>query len=376
MTASPFRAPTLFPVSKPPLARGIARMAAESPLTGEGHEVEYHRMTVKSLLNRTTSQRGFPFQWTINPYRGCEFGCRYCYARYTHEFMDLHEAADFEQKIFIKENAAHLLEQELKRLPEGQGIAIGTATDPYQPIERRECVTRQILEVLTKFSGHRIGIVTKSVLILRDIELLQQVAERHALTINLTITTDDAEIARKLEPRAPRPDLRFRAVRRLREAGLRVGVLCSPAMPGINDSQPQLDRMAYLAAAAKANFFASHALFLKPCSRQVFESFVAESFPHLLKDLQRRFANDAFQSSDYQRLLESRVEAACQRHGLARRGKDDTLPGEADRAQSAIATSPGRPMIVPKPAVQRMFSFGGFVPISAVAAAMRPAKTA
>lgn len=373
MMTSALRSPTLFPLTKPPLVRGIARMAAESPISSEGHDVEFHRMTVKSLLNRTTSQRGFPFQWTINPYRGCEFGCRYCYARYTHEFMDMDEPADFERKIFIKDNAAHLLEQELKRLPDGQGIAIGTATDPYQPIERREGITRQILEVLARTRGQRIGIVTKSVLILRDIELLQEVAERHSLTVNLTITTDDTELARKLEPRAPRPDLRFRAVRRLREAGLRVGVLCSPAMPGINDSQPQLDRMAYLAAAAHANFFASHALFLKPSARQVFESFVGANFPHLLKDLQRRFAKGAFQTGDHQRMLEQRVRAACQRHGLEQRGDNDLMPREVDYQPAA---APGRPMIVPKPPVQRMLAFGGFVPISAVAAAMPAARTA
>ena len=376
MTAATLRAPTLFPLAKPPLARGIARMAAASPIASEGHEVEYHRMTVHSLLNRTNSQRGFPFQWSINPYRGCEFGCRYCYARYTHEFMELHDAADFEQKIFIKDNAAHLLEQELRRLPEGQGIAIGTATDPYQPIERREELTRKILEVFTRFRGHRIGIVTKSVLILRDTELLQQVAERHTLTLNLTITTDDIALARKLEPRAPRPDLRFSAVRRLREAGLRVGVLCSPAMPGINDSQPQLDRMAYLAAAAQASFFCSHALFLKPCSRQVFETFVMQTFPHLLKDLQRRFANGAFQSNEYQQALEARVKSACRRHGLDLRYEEERMPRAADEAADSAPATVLRPRIVPRPAVQRQLAFAGFVPVSAVAAAAAERRTA
>jgi DNA repair photolyase len=376
MTATALRSPTLFPLAKPPLVRGIARMASESPVASEGHEVEYHRMTVHSLLNRTNSARGFPFQWSINPYRGCEFGCRYCYARYTHEFMELHDAADFEQKIFIKDNAVHLLEQELRRLPEGQGIAIGTATDPYQPIERREQLTRRILEVFTRYRGHRIGIVTKSVLILRDIDLLQEVAERHALTICMTITTDDIALARKLEPRAPRPDLRFRAVRRLREAGLRVGVLCSPAMPGINDSQPQLDRMAFLAAAAKASFFDSHALFLKPCSRQVFESFVMQTFPHLLKDLQRRFANGAFQSHEYQQALDARVKSACQRHGLGPRGEEERMPRAADEVEDSAPATVLRPRIVPRPAVQRQLAFAGFVPVSAVAAATAQRKTA
>jgi DNA repair photolyase len=347
-------------------------MAADSPVTSEGHEVGYHRMTAKSILNRAELQRGLGFQWSINPYRGCEFGCHYCYARYTHEFLELREAKDFEQKIFIKHNAATLLEQELRSLPDGQAIAIGTATDPYQPIERREQLTRSILEVFANSRGsHRIGIVTKSVLILRDLELLQRVADRHDLTVNLTITTDDISLARKLEPRAPRPDLRFRAVRRLREAGIGVGVLCSPAMPGINDSQPQLDRMAYLAAAAKASFFASGALFLKPSARQVFERFVSENFPHLLRDLQRRFALGAFQSRDYQATLDGRVQAACHRHGLQVRGENDLLASITDTLPASL-----RPVAVPSRPQQTQLSFGGFVPASALVQPVRVARTA
>ena len=349
--------------------KGIARMAELSPVTDQGHQTEYHRMTAKSILNRSDSQRGLGFQWSINPYRGCEFGCHYCYARYTHEFMDLNAPQDFEQKIFIKENAVHLLQQELKRLPAHQTIAIGTATDPYQPIERKEQLTRGLLEVLAHdFGRHRIGIVTKSVLILRDIELLQQVAERHELTVNITITTDDIELARKLEPRAPRPDLRFRAVLRLREAGIRVGVLCSPAMPGINDSQPQLDRMAYLAAAAKASFFSSGALFLKPSTKHVFETFIAQQFPHLLPDLRRRFADGAFQSRDHQAVLDARVMAACRRHGLDRRPENDLL------SQPRVPV-PG-PIAVPSRPVQTQLSFGGFNPAAAFAPQTQIAKTA
>jgi len=341
-------------------------MAQQSPVTDEGHQVEYHQMTAHSILNRTTSQRGLGFEWSINPYRGCEFACRYCYARYTHEFMELDAAHDFESKIFIKHNAAHLLRQELRRLPEGQAIAIGTATDPYQPIERKEELTRSLLEVFAQDNGrHRIGIVTKSVLILRDVELLQEVAARHDLTVNITITTDDVELARKLEPRAPRPDLRFRAMLRLREAGIRCGVLVSPAMPGINDSQPQLDRMAYLARAANASFFCSGALFLKPGTRPVFEAFVEENFPHLLADLRRRFVNGAFQTQEHQRLLANRVRNACKLHGLAMRHEDELLA-----AEPAITAPLAMPRLVPAPPRQSQLAFEDFMTDT------RPAKPA
>jgi DNA repair photolyase len=351
------------------LPGGMAGLAATSSKVRDGHEVEYRNMVARSILNRAESQRGLPFQWSINPYRGCEFACRYCYARYTHEFMELRDPADFEQKIFIKDDAARLLRHDLHRVAPGEVIAIGTATDPYQPIERTECVTRSLLEVFAQCSGYRIGIVTKSVLILRDIELLQKVAERNDLTLHVTITTDDVELARKLEPRAPRPDLRFRAVRRLREAGLRVGVLCCPAMPGINDSQPQLDRMAYLAAAAKASFFTSGALFLKPSSKGVFEAFVSENFPHLLKDLRRRFANGAFQSKEYHELLATRVASACKRHGLSSRRESELFPE---------AEIPGPQLVVqPKPqASQQQFFFAGLIPVAAVKPALPLAKGA
>src|SRR5437868_6990716 len=149
------------PDPKPKLV-GIARIAAEGESLREGHNVEYFTLGTRSLLNRVVSKRQLPFIWAINPYRGCEFACKYCYARYTHEFMELRDGVDFERKIFVKEHTASLLRQELRGVKSGEGIAIGTATDPYQPAERRFEVTRSILEELARHSGLSIGIVTKS----------------------------------------------------------------------------------------------------------------------------------------------------------------------------------------------------------------------
>src|SRR5258705_6576432 len=164
----------LLPDSGPRLV-GIARLAAHGESVRQGHEVEYFTLPVRSLLNRCTGER-MPFTWTINPYRGCEFACKYCYARYTHEFMEMRDAVDFEQKIYVKQHAANLLRQELKRVKPGEDIAIGTATDPYQPAERRFEVTRAILEDLSRHSGLEIGIVTKSNLVTRDVEILRRIA--------------------------------------------------------------------------------------------------------------------------------------------------------------------------------------------------------
>src|SRR6202453_1184012 len=155
----------LFPILSrfPPMATGdpltgIARLAAASSPAGEGHRMELRSLQVRSILNRPVSRRGLSFTWSINPYRGCEFACRYCYARYTHEFMEL-PPEDFKKRIFLKENAAWLLEQELRQVRPHEEIALGTAPDPYQPIERRAKVTQSLLEVLARQQGLRIGVV-------------------------------------------------------------------------------------------------------------------------------------------------------------------------------------------------------------------------
>ena len=298
--------------------QGIARLAAGSKLAGEGHLVEFRTLPVRSLLNRCVSRRGFPYRWSINPYRGCEFGCRYCYARYTHEFMELRDPADFERKIYVKQSAAWLLRQELRSLKRGEEIAIGTATDPYQPIERRAEVTRGILEVLAGEQGYGIGIVTKSTLIERDIDLLQRIAAKNDLTLHITITTHDARLARILEPRAPRPDLRFRTVRRLREAGLRTGVMCSPLMPGITDNARSLDTMARKAQEAGADFLFANPLFLKPCSKATFLAFVHEHFPQLDGAYAKRY-EEAFVSRAYQKRTGELVNAIKKKYRLGAR---------------------------------------------------------
>ncbi len=238
-------------------------------------------------------------------------------------------ATAFEHEIYLKENAAWLLEQELGRIDPNQEIAIGTATDPYQPIERRVGLTRSILEVFSRRSGYKVGIISKSNLVLRDIDLLQRIAERNTLVVHLTITTTDAKLARKLEPRAPRPDLRFAAVKRLREAGIRTGVMCSPLLPGINDAEPAVERVAKAAAEAKASFFAAFPLFLKSCSRPTWLSFVREHFPHLLGEYERRFATTDFADGAYRRQMAGIVDRVCRKHGLPERSTDALLTRDA-----------------------------------------------
>jgi DNA repair photolyase len=328
-------------------------MAAEAAHVADGHQIEFRALEVRSILNKSTSRRGLSLAYSINPYRGCEFACRYCYARYTHEFLAPRTPAEdapnykdpdlFEHLIFLKENAAWLLEQELRTHNPADEIAIGTATDPYQPIERTARVTRSLLEVFARQTGLRIGIITKSKLIERDIDVLTQIAARNDLVLHLTITTPDAALARILEPRAPRPDLRFAAVRRLRDAGLTAGILCSPLLPGITDTPEAIDRMAARAAESRASFFAAEPLFLKSCSRPTFLSFVREHFPHLSADYETRFATDAFAAKPYRDHLATLVQNACRRHGLAARSTYALLT--RDPAQPRKPPSPtGAPL--------------------------------
>ncbi len=357
--------PHLFPIL-PSGPIGIARLAAEAEHTDDGHLIQFKTMEARSILNKSVSRRQLSLAYSINPYRGCEFACRYCYARYTHEFLQPAKASvalpdrltevqqpwalAFEREIYIKDNAAWLLEQELKKIDPSQEIAIGTATDPYQPIERRMGVTRSLLEVFARRQGYRIGVITKSTLIARDIDLLTRIAANNHLVLHLTITTTDTALARIMEPRAPRPDLRFDTVRKLRAAGLTAGILCSPLLPGITDNEAALDQVAKKSAAARASFFAAQPLFLKSCSRPIYLSFVREHFPHLAADYATRFANMDFADAPYRRHLALMVKRVCHKHHLAERSSDALLTRDAGNP------GPKRPTSVRPGAQQALFA--------------------
>ncbi len=298
----------LLPDSQPKLV-GIAKLAASGESLREGHEVEYFTLPVRSILNRCVSKREMPFTWTVNPYRGCEFACKYCYARYTHEFMEMRDGVDFEQKIYVKQHAADLLRQELRRVKPGEEIAIGTATDPYQPAERRYEVTRAILEEFARHEGLELGIVTKSNLVLRDIELLQQIARKNDISVHVTITTLNVDLARILEPRAPRPDLRLEAVRRLNQAGINAGVSCSPLIPEITDSPRDLEAVVRATAEASGKHIFANPLFLKPCSAAVFMPFLEQEFPQLAENYRTRYQGRAFLPKSYHQRISKLMRA-------------------------------------------------------------------
>jgi len=303
----------VLPANTPGLV-GIAKLAAESEVLESKRVVQYFEIQSKSLLNRT--RPGMPFEWSLNPYRGCEFGCQYCYARYTHEFMELRESVEFEDKIYAKSGIAEILRRELKRMDGRGGIAIGTATDPYQPAERRFKRTQAALEVFAEQSGFGLSITTKSNLVTRDIPLLREIAKRNSVSVNITITTLDAGLARLLEPRAPRPELRLKAVRAIADAGIPVGVFPNPIMPLITDQEARLDRLAKAARDHGATYFGGGVLFLMPCSRKVFFPFVEKHFPHLLRRYQERYERDAYLKGPYREIMRERIFGIREKYGL------------------------------------------------------------
>lgn len=333
----------IFPDPTPKLV-GIARLASAGETLRQGHDVEYFTLPVRSLLNRCTGSR-MPFTWTVNPYRGCEFACKYCYARYTHEFMELRDGVDFEQKIFVKQHAANLLRQELRHVKPGEDIAIGTATDPYQPAERRFEITRTVLEELARHRGLEVCIVTKSNLVLRDLEVLQQVAESNRLFVNITITTLDTDLARILEPRAPRPDLRLEAMQKLNEAGLDAGVICAPVLPGITDSPQDLEALVRATARAGGKYIYANPLFLKPCSSAVFMPFLEKEFPQLVESYRQRYKDRAFLPSSYRKHLSQLMKRLREKHGI---------PTNYDRYSQK-----SHPDTAPEPEQMRLFSWTG-----------------
>jgi DNA repair photolyase len=299
-------------------------MAAGSPRLRERAEVEYFALPSRSALNRESSGR-MPFAWTLNPYRGCEFGCKYCYARYTHEFMELWDGRDFERKIYAKVNAPELLRRELAEARDrGLAIALGTATDPYQPAEKQYRVTRRLLEVFAAFEGLTFSITTKSVLILRDLDLLREIARRHRFGVHMTVTTLDGRLARLLEPKAPPPARRLEAVNELARAGVRMSVNAMPILPGLTDAPRSLEAVARAAAEAGAKSLHAGVLFLMPSAMKQFMPFLEREFPALVRRYRRMYARSAYIRGDYKEQISKLVSDLRRRYGLE--GHADEAP--------------------------------------------------
>lgn len=282
----------------------------------------------RTIIARNASP-DVPFDRSINPYRGCEHGCIYCFARPTHAWLGLSPGLDFETRLLIKPEAAKLLQQELaKSSYKPRTIAMGTNTDPYQPLERRLKLTRSILEVLWR-ARHPVGIVTKSNLVARDLDILAPMAEARLARVALSVTTLDAKLARLMEPRAPRPELRLEAIRALSKAGVPVGVMTAPLIPALNDSEMEAILEAAVEAGATGG---SYVLLRLPLEiKELFEDWLEAHFPDrkakVLNTVRETRGGKLYDSQwgsrmrgkgVYADLIERRFALACKRLGLNR----------------------------------------------------------
>lgn len=302
----------------------------------ERRGVEYHQLHSKDLLNKFNG-RPMPFGWTVNPYRGCEMACRYCFARYTHEFLGLNDRSAFERTIYVKDADRDRLIAELRRARRsGQSVAIGTATDPYQPAEGRFEVTRRVLEAARMVPGLLLSITTKSTLVSRDASLLRELSAASDVTVNLSITTVDTALARRLEPRAPRPDLRFAAMKALADAGVATRLFIMPILPRLTDDEPNLRSLLVAAREAGAVGAESNVLFLRPGTREIFLEFLAIDFPRLVPEYERLYHGSAYAPPDLVREIEARVRRLADEVGLGSRRRADRPDQSAPRQLSLV----------------------------------------
>ena len=286
---------------------------------------------IRSIISRNSSP-DIPFAQSVNPYRGCEHGCVYCYARPSHAYLDLSPGLDFEQRIITKPDAARVLRRELAKpgyrcLP----ITLGSNTDAWQPAERQLGITRQILEVLLEFR-HPVSIITKSALVERDLDLLQDLAAQNLVDVLLSVTTFDDELKRRMEPRAAGPRRRIETIRRLSATGIPCGVLAAPMIPGLNDHE--LENILAAAAEAGARYAGYVMLRLPHEVEPIFADWLQTQYPlkatkvlSLIRQVRggslsdAKFGSRMRGSGPIAALLAQRFAAACRRHGFSRQSE-------------------------------------------------------
>ena len=325
-------------------------------------------LTPKSILN-SPQQTGVDF-WSLNPYVGCEFGCSYCYARYAHryvverardagklsdsEFQDFrgpHGWEAFERRIFVKEGLLAALERDLQRYfrsartPDGSpsplgtaSLVIGTATDPYQPAERRFRLTRRVLERLARCEGLNVGLITKSPLVARDRDVLRRLQDANDLEVYVSLISVDAGLIRKIEARSPVPGVRLRALKRLTDAGVRAGLIVAPVLPGITDDVAHLEALFQAAREAGARFVHAGALRLYPAVRDRFLPLLREQFPGLEQRYRRAYARSLGAPRQYAAALRQRVQRLQQKYGFpVNEGMQDRYERRLPASQGELA---------------------------------------
>jgi DNA repair photolyase len=326
----PHRSPDTFPLlvdlgPSRPSTRDVAdtvKRGGTSALTDaalRADHARYQEVTCRSALNRV---HGMPFAWTLNPYRGCTHGCHYCFARRYHVQFEMNADDDFASVILVKRNVADVLGRELDRPAwTRELVAVGTATDPYQPIEGHYRLTRSCLEALAR-GRTPIGLVTKGPMVVRDRDVLLDVTRAARCTVYISVPSVDEEAWRILEPGTAHPLQRLRAVRELTDAGINAGVLMAPIVPGFSSSRAKLERTLKSVADHGARFVGCNVMYLQDGTRSHFMSFLEREFPSMLPRYQRLYAAK-YPPDPYRKEVQAMVRALQQRYGLTRREDAD-----------------------------------------------------
>lgn len=276
-----------------PAEGGLFELSRRVPGRGEYRGLTFHEIEAKTILNRVPGDV-LPFDWTINPYRGCSHACVYCFARPTHEYLGFDIGKDFDTQIVVKINAVELARAETSPARwSGESIAMGTNTDPYQPAEGRYRLTRGIIDVLTE-RQNPFTILTKSTLALRDIDLFAEAATRSSICVSFSIGTLDPEVWRQTEPGTPHPQRRVEAIARLAEAGVPTGVLVAPLIPGLSDRPDQVAAVEAACRDAGAGSVSTIRLHLRPGVKQHFIGWLADNHPGLLPTYENLYRDRAY----------------------------------------------------------------------------------
>jgi DNA repair photolyase len=321
-----------------PSIRGLLRSVQVAEFPG----VTLHEVRCRSALNAVPGPSAMPFPWTINPYRGCSHACTYCFARGSHEWLELDSGHDFDSQIVVKTNLVDVLRRELARPSWNRGhVALGTNTDPYQRAEGRYTLMPGVIDALAR-SGTPFSILTKGTLARRDVPLLAAVSKDVPVGLGVSLAIWDDELQAALEPGVPTPRARLELVRTFTEAGLSCGVFLAPVLPGLTDDEESLDATIGAVAGAGASGATVLALHLRPGARQWFMAWLARAHPDLVPRYEQLYRRGAYVPAEYRAWLSKRVMPILARHGLGRQagGKargvaDDAtavrgLPGDAE----------------------------------------------
>ena len=296
-------------------APNLAPLMGQDDLREKGG-VTYRELRARSLLNKCDAPR-MPFEWTVNPYRGCAMGCRYCYAAYTHEFMGIATPEDFHTLVYVKVGAGEETARRLAAIVrKGERIAVGSATDPYQPAEAEARVTRRFLEMVARHRGVRLGITTKGALVLRDLELLQRIAGRSELSVHVSLNSPHAELLRRIEPLAPPPEVRIETMRRLVEAGIETWLGLAPILPALTDGEADLDRLLERVRAAGVRHLFTNLLFLRSPTREKYLRWLEAEFPRYLEAYRKAYQGRVFLAGAYRDRVRDTVERLKRKHGF------------------------------------------------------------